>query len=404
MRKKLILCCCMVLMMVSCQKKSNEKNEITSKIEATSLMKNSFSEDFVTIKPDDVKEVGSHEFAKKIKQIRYVGIKSEEPMGEIYQMLAYGNRIFLLDNQSEKIFIYDKNGAYVNKIDSRGNGPKEYVGLGTMCISGKDSTLVVSDRLANKLLFYTIDGDFIQKVNGIPGCFIESFGDKIISQLDYGQSYSDDPGSNFHLISTIQDSVVKKAFPLYPIHKQSVVTKSLQFNSAGQLLCAPLYSDTVYQFVDDSTYVQKYVIQQKKSLWSKKHLDISIEDKFKMLRDENYTVLGRPFLETDAFIAYNIQSAEKGGQFFKSSLYFYEKSTKQSFVFAKEDLKSLPNIIPSPVAIDGNAFVGMLPSMFINNIRDIRTKNKLQIDNVELRYLIDSKTDWEFILVFYELK
>lgn len=287
----------------SCKNNAEKVHEIATQISKASLMKNSFSEDFVTINPDDVKEVGSQEFAKKVKQIRYVGIKSEEPMGEIYQVLAYSNRIFLLDNQSEKIFIYDKNGVYVNKIDSRGNGPKEYVGLGTMCIFGKDSTLVVSDRLANKLLYYTIDGEFIQKVNGIPGCFIESYGDKIISQLDYGQSYSDDPGSNFHLISTIQDSVVKKAFPLYPLHKQSVVTKSLQFNSAGQLLCAPLYSDTVYQFVDDSTYVQKYVIQQKKSLWSKKHLDISIEDKFKMLRDGNYTVLGRPFLETDAFIA-----------------------------------------------------------------------------------------------------
>lgn len=123
-----------------------------------------------------------------------------------------------------------------------------------------------------------------------------------------------------------------------------------------------------------------------------------------MLRDENYTVLGRPFLETDAFIAYNIQSAEKGGQFFKSSLYFYEKSSRQSLFFAKEDLKSLPNIFPSPVANDGNAFVGMLSSMFINGIRDIRIKNKMEIDNVELRNLIDSKTDWEFIMVFYELK
>lgn len=404
MKANVVLVCFIILITISCKRDATKIHKITEKINSTPLMTNNYSDDIITINNEEIEEIPFLEFNNMLKSIKYVGVKSCEPVGGVYQMMVYDDRVYMLDNQTEKVFIFGTDGRQINIIDSKGGGPKEYVGLGTMCISRADKQLIVSDRLNNRLLYHTLDGQFLRKVKGVTGSFIESYGNKVITQLGFGQSYSNEMSSNFNYISSIEDSVVYKAFPILPIQKEAVVLPTLFYNNSEELLCLPLFSDTVYQFDSDSTYRQKYVIKQKKSFSCKSQSDMSLDEKIKLMRNDHYSTLKDPFLETDSYISYAIQTLGKEEQFFKSTFYYYDKKKGKSFVSKEQSLSSLINYIPSPTAIYQNQFVGYLPASTIKNLREIRKKHPFKIDNEELRHLIDSNTEWEFIMVYFEFK
>jgi hypothetical protein len=350
-------------------------------------------------------KIDVHEYNDKIKNIKYIGLISDEPIGAFYQLMIFDEKIYILDNIIEKIFIFGTDGKIIRIINSRGRGPQEYIGLGTMCISKTDSCLIVSDRLSMHLLYYSLEGGFLKKERGIANCFIESYDNTIMNQLDFGQSFSEDIDLNFHIVSTLKDSVLKKAFPLYPIQKNAVVEKSLSYNSNGDLLCTPLYSDTVYQIINDSVYVPRYVLQQKKSIWNKKEKSLTVQEKGAFILNEKYTCLGKPFLETDNFITYRIKISGGEVPLVASTNYYYDKSMKKSFYFASEqDPKSVPNYIPSAETIYNNFFVGYISQYNIESIRNWKKTHEFYIENEELRNLIHSDTDWEGIIVMYELQ
>jgi hypothetical protein len=389
---------------ISCKNVSNEGHKIAMKIDSASLMRCENNPNFETIDAEDFETIELPNLNDRIKNIKYIPIESNEPVGEIYQLLVFDEKIYMLDNQTEQIFIFDTNGNKVRIINDKGGGPKEYIGLGTMCISKTDSCLIISDRLAMRLLYYSLDGNFIKKENGIAGCFIESYKDKILNQLDFGQSFSTDINSNFHLISTIKDSVIRKTLPLYPIHKNAVVKKSLTYNSKGDLLCTPLYSDTVYQFINDSVFTQKYVVKRKRSIWSKRMDEFTPQERGSLIANEKYSTLGKPFLETDDFIAYVIDKSLNG--LVASCAYYYDKTNKKSFTFSStaNNLKSLPNFLPFPITIYNNYYVGYIPSSSIEFLRELIKLPEFELENEDFREIISSETDWECIVVFYELK
>jgi hypothetical protein len=377
------------------------------KVDSAPLMKSANNSDIEIIDAENY-EVITPSNNNKIKNIRYIPIESEEPIGDIYQLMVFDERIYILDIQTEKIFIFTSGGKKIGIIDDRGGGPQEYIGLGTMCISKEDSCLIVHDRLALNLLYYSLDGNFIKKEKGIAGCFIESYKDKIIYQLAFRQSFSDDINSNFHIVSAVRDSVINKAFPLYPIHKDAIAVKSLSYNSQGTLLCAPLYSDTVYEFVDDSVFARKYIIKQKKSLWNRYEDELSIEKKWSLISNDKYTCLDKPFLETDNFIAYSIKTSVSDANRIShlvSNTYFFDKNNKKSYYFAAEQIsESLPDYIPSPKSIYNNYFVGYMPSHTISDVREWIKGHELRFKNESFRELIYSKTDWECVVILYELE
>jgi len=391
-------------LLISCVK-SHVKNDITKKIDSTSLMTEDYITDYTVINTELLDGIEIDKYNEKIKSIKYIGLVSKEPIGDFYQLMIFNDKIYILDINFKKIFIFNTDGKIVHIIDDKGGGPKEYIGIGTMCISKKDSCLIVSDRLSMHLLYYSLDGNFIRKEKSIASCFIERYGDKIINQLDFGQSFSNNINSNFHIVFSIKDSILKKAFPLCPIQIDAVVEKSLSYNSKGDLLCTPLYSDTVYQIFNDSVYAPKYVFQQRKSLWDKNQESLSVKEKALLIINDKYTCLGKPFLETDNFISYRIKLFGGNVHYVGSVNYYYDKTKKKSFYFnALQDSKYLPNFIPSAETIYNNYFVGFIPPYTIENIRAWGKTHELYIENEELRNLINSNIDYEGIIVMYELQ
>lgn len=64
------------------------------------------------------------------------------------------NRIYIMDQLAQSVYVFDMDGKYLNKIHKRGQGPGEYANLSYMTVT--DSSVIIIDHLAEKHLEYDL--------------------------------------------------------------------------------------------------------------------------------------------------------------------------------------------------------------------------------------------------------
>jgi hypothetical protein len=367
------------------------------------------------IKQDSLTTVINHEnaeilrfedFNAKIKNIHYIPFFSKQPIGSVERLIIYDKYVIVLDAfKSECVFIFDISGNLINVIKNKGGGPKEYHGLSDISIHKEDSHIVLNDRLAPYLLYFTLDGQFVKKTRSTPCFRFEVFGDKIINLLGFAQSFSLDIHENYNVGVSINDSILYKGLPYYPLQVQAVDCRGLWYNHKDELLYQPQLSDSVYQFVNDSTLYVKYVVAQKKDIWEKRNENLSSQEYHTLVKESNYTYLRTPILETEQFLAYRIANGIMGHV--ASTGFWYDKNTKQSFTFGGyRNPEHQPNCVPSPMTVWGNYYVGMFLPDVIESFSKLKKMPGFTFGNEELNHILenDIREDLEFILVMYELQ
>ena len=81
-------------------------------------------------------------------------------------VLDIGKKIIVLKNRINdgNIFIYDRNGKALRKINNRGQGPQEYTNISGLILDEDNGELIVNDRLSLKLLVYDLFGKFKRSI------------------------------------------------------------------------------------------------------------------------------------------------------------------------------------------------------------------------------------------------
>jgi hypothetical protein len=64
------------------------------------------------------------------------------------------NRIYVMDQLAQSVYVFDMDGKYLNKIHKRGQGPGEYAKLSYMTVT--DSSVIIIDHLSERHLEYSI--------------------------------------------------------------------------------------------------------------------------------------------------------------------------------------------------------------------------------------------------------
>lgn len=110
---------------------------------------------------------------------RYIQLETTEEslFGTITKIYISKNRIYILDQvKTRGVFVFDKNGNFINKISRIGNGPGEYGIITDFLVqeNEKKITLLANGR---KLVFLDLDGNFIsERKIQLPHCsFILTF-------------------------------------------------------------------------------------------------------------------------------------------------------------------------------------------------------------------------------------
>ena len=84
-------------------------------------------------------------------------------IGYISNLQLFDEKIFLLDEMTNSIFIYDMEGNPINKIHNIGQGPGEYHKIADFCINRDEKELLILDNFTKKILIYSLKGDFLQE-------------------------------------------------------------------------------------------------------------------------------------------------------------------------------------------------------------------------------------------------
>lgn len=396
----------LLLLLTSCGKKTQLKSRFPAEI-TSSQSYEKIDSSLVIIDGNQLQVIAYEDIDSILEDIEYIPLKSEEPIGMITHLMVYRERIYILDAyRNESIYIFDLSGKLIKIISSKGGGPQEYIGLGDMCISRKTNELVVSDRLSLHMLHYTLDGDFIKKTKAIPHSYVEMMGDFSVNVLAYGQSFSNDV--NYHVITALEDSVVRKGFIFEPLQKQAVNSRPLSCNYRNELLFKPVLSDTIYQIMNDSSYAVKYVVSRKNSIWSKKGEALRTEEYRNLIKESGYTMLGGPVLETQNHVSFPIGEGKEGHTVQKAC--WYDKRKEMSFTLGIriDQSSAISSWVPAPIALSGNSFVGFWDAEQIDGLKQyLAYKDNcelLQDEKLKAILAEENAENLECILAIYDFK
>ena len=99
-----------------------------------------------------------------IADYRYVPLgTTRQPVGNIDQLLVTDDRIIVVDKErAQTVFIFDLNGNPCAEIYRLGRGPQEYYHIDHVTLTpGEKPQLAILDGRGNKVLFYDLDGRFV---------------------------------------------------------------------------------------------------------------------------------------------------------------------------------------------------------------------------------------------------
>lgn len=121
------------------------------------------------IKNENILEIDMSNFEKYkptpnlILSVDYVPLetKSNCLIGEISKLIYHDEKIFVGDfRYSNAIFIFNKTGQYINKIDRLGKGPGEYIYLSDFDVNNNNIYIYA----VNKILIYSFKGELIKEL------------------------------------------------------------------------------------------------------------------------------------------------------------------------------------------------------------------------------------------------
>ncbi len=91
-------------------------------------------------------------------------ISSDQPIGHIDRVLCIDDLLIITDKKAKVLFLYNKNGKYLNHLAASGRGPGEFINLKDVALNYTDKELHIYDRAQKKIIVYDLKGDFIREV------------------------------------------------------------------------------------------------------------------------------------------------------------------------------------------------------------------------------------------------
>ena len=86
-------------------------------------------------------------------------------IGVIDKIIPLQDRILIVDKDiTQTIYIFDKSGRFIRKINKKGRGPGEYLSLNDVAVDVSNKRLIVHDDIAQKISIFTYEGEFIEKI------------------------------------------------------------------------------------------------------------------------------------------------------------------------------------------------------------------------------------------------
>ena len=101
-----------------------------------------------------------------IAEVRYVPLETTDQslIQGIHKMATSDDKIVICDLVQNTIFIFDKDGNFINSINKEGPGPQEYSSIQNFAVDFQKEEIYICDYpLKYRILTYSFDGGFIRE-------------------------------------------------------------------------------------------------------------------------------------------------------------------------------------------------------------------------------------------------
>jgi hypothetical protein len=182
-----------------------------------------------------------------IENIEVIALETNENglIGDLDKLRFYKGRFYTLEQfGNQKLLCFSEAGEFLHQIGGVGKGVGEYITPRDMNINPYHKRLELYDILNNKILYYSIDGDYL----GYYSAPRKSRAFTILDSLHYGffnDGAYDDLPFNFFVAPTDSFRVMYHSIPF--LGERDVMNgKNLLFESAANTYFAYSLNDTIY--------------------------------------------------------------------------------------------------------------------------------------------------------------
>ena len=326
-----------------------------------------------------------------LEQYRFVKLETNESclLGAIDQIEVFANKIYILDSyQTKSIYVFDKEGKYLNRLEGNRRGPGEFLMPLCFAIDPTDSALIVKDHQQSALLRYALnDLSFIDKIKTEE--YPISFG--VIPEQEALAFYYPDRGNNDYQLR-ITDKNGQFIKELLPVDPKSKVLHGLGQNFYvydGKLNVFPHFSNTIFSITPDSTtqryhfYFGDYHFPDDEIFQKKEYNSQAIMSE---IMNNSYVRLMAPY-ETDEhlLVKYYVKRQVLLG--------IYNKKKHTAINLDPEMVIDSLHLgtFPVPIGFNHNEFIGQLTL-------DIQQKNRIMIPELQ-KLMADYSEDSNPILI-----
>ena len=230
------------------------------------------SEDFITVDVTATypkKELILQDFM----DVEYIPLESTDSFITMAHVQDIGEDVIILRNRNRSsdgnIFIFDKKGKGLRKINRQGPGDEEYTFLLKAFLDEDNNELFVNDHRASKMSVYDLFGQFKRSFKHKDGSIFDpvyNFDKNNLICLDYISDFDEEPKNRFFIVSKQDGRITKEIQIPYKVKKSTVLTvtdeaKGVTISNAtrneelipyfGDWLLVDPSSDTIYKSAPD---------------------------------------------------------------------------------------------------------------------------------------------------------
>lgn len=230
----------------------------------------------------------------------------------ILQIHVMNDKLYVTDSSLSFVFIFSKQGKYLSKICNQGEGPQEYLKIGSFETDEANNRLLLTDNFTKRLFEYNENGKLIQIIplSFTPNLIVSDKSGRYINVNSASKDKSDSKEILYNVIHIVgNQGEITEAFLEDDTPKRIDIRTACaaSYTENKELLYMPMLSNTIFR-VHQSRAIPEYTLKNttnRKDITQKEKKELHFEygnDNIEQAEKDGYLISCGSFLASDSLV------------------------------------------------------------------------------------------------------
>lgn len=304
-QRLLVLLLIISVLSISCKSRESGKREPTGELSVTYISVGNKSP--------------NHHFKEICDNPELIRLETSDSivLGQISKIVQAKGNIYILENNLNRVFVFDLRGTYLYSLGLHGRGPKEVLSINDIDIDREAGHLLLLSTESKCVQTYDLDGRYINTVRLGFQCFRFAHMEDGINAFFI--NYFNEEPYNLRIIGPKKTDIrlfpyPEKIFPMY-----FYFTGGLKGTNSHTALYSEATSSKIYEVCSDGDFHLKYDIDLGSKQWPES-MKYQFTDFMTAISGFKADFLGSKYLELDSLLYFDFMSGNR----FRDAYYFFD--------------------------------------------------------------------------------